>query len=226
MLCGFNCTAAHELPSDGRGDQRRQQRRTSREFARGSCGYQLHEFLKNRKIRRHRLCHPHRHRQTRCSTAAHSRTCGQSVHRNRFSDAHACFGAADESRQYEGACDLALFWGQRSLRSRLVASPRSPQRRFFAATSMSNATTSVEMFLHLIQQRQVPSVSTGVLVVDVDARSPAEAAGVKAGDVLVAYVVVTYDVFIGDCFFVVATLSHRLYPLFQLKYCAFFCFFN
>ncbi len=65
-------------------------------------------------------------------------------------------------------------------------------------------------------------MSSGVLVVDVDARSPTEAAGVKTGDLPVAYVVVTYDVFIGDCMFVVATLSHCLHPLFQLMYCAFF----
>jgi hypothetical protein len=51
------------------------------------------------------------------------------------------------------------------------------------------------MWLHLTQLRQVPSVSTGVLVAKVHPRSPAEAAGVKAGDVLVAYVVVTHDVF-------------------------------
>jgi hypothetical protein len=62
------------------------------------------------------------------------------------------------------------------------------------------------MFLHLTPPRQVPSVSTGVLVAKVHPRSPAEAAGVKAGDVLVAYVVVTYDVF-------VAVLFHCLHPL-------------
>ena len=51
----------------------------------------------------------------------------------------------------------------------------------------------------LTQPRQVPSVSTGVLVAKVHTGSPAEAAGLKTGDVLVAYVVSTYDVFVGDC---------------------------
>ncbi len=35
---------------------------------------------------------------------------------------------------------------------------------------------------------QVPSVSNGVLVAEVISLSPAEAAGIKAGDVLIAYV--------------------------------------
>ena len=70
------------------------------------------------------------------------------------------------------------------------------------------------MFLHLTQPRQVPSVSTGVLVAKVHTGSPAEAAGLKTGDVLVAYVVLTYDVFVGDCLFV-AALSHCLHPLFN-----------
>jgi hypothetical protein len=86
------------------------------------------------------------------------------------------------------------------LHSRLVTpAPRSPQRRLFTTASISNATTGVAMFLHLTQPRQVPSVSTGVLVAKVHMGSPAEAAGLKTGDVLVAYVVLTYDVFVGDC---------------------------
>ena len=37
---------------------------------------------------------------------------------------------------------------------------------------------------------QLPSVSNGVLVAEVISHSPAEAAGIKAGDVLIAYVTV------------------------------------